>query len=65
MVAIFIPPAILQEVQAVFQTPMLADVLQEFGRLNPIRIEAGDEVTHIVRQHDAVSRTNDPVDTQR
>jgi hypothetical protein len=61
VVTILVPPPILQEVQSIFQSPMLADVLQQFRRLNPIRVEAGNEVTHIVRQHDAVSGTNDPV----
>ena len=65
VVTIFVPPAVLQEVQAVFQSPMLADVLQQFRRGDAIRIEAGNEVTHVMREHDAVAGMNDAVDAQR
>jgi hypothetical protein len=30
-----------------------------------IRVEAGNEVAHVVCQHDAASGTNDAVDAQR
>ena len=62
--AIFVPPPILQEVQTVFQSPMMADVLQQFRRRDPIGVEAGDEVTHIVREHGAVGGTNDAIHAQ-
>ena len=48
-VAIFVPPPVLQEVQAVFQPPMMADVLQQLCRRDTIGIETGNEVAHVVR----------------
>jgi hypothetical protein len=32
VVAIFVPPTVFQEVQTVFQSPMLAEVPQQFRR---------------------------------
>jgi hypothetical protein len=65
VVAVFIPPPILQEVQAVFQPPMMADVLQQFCRGDTIRIETRNEVAHVVREHFTVGRTNLAIDAQR
>lgn len=65
VVAILVPPPILQEVQTVFQPPMVTDMLQKFRRCDALGIEAGDEITHIVREHGAVGGTNCPIDAQR
>ncbi len=49
MVAIFVPPAIFGKVEAVFDPPMAADVGQEVGRRDLVRVEARNEVPHVVR----------------
>ena len=40
VVAVFVPPPIFQEVGAVFQPPVVADVPQEVRSGNAVRIEA-------------------------
>ena len=54
MVAVLVPPPILQEVEAVFQPPMIADVPQEVRRGDALGIEARHEVSHLVREHFAM-----------
>lgn len=56
VMAVLVPPAILQEVEAVFQSPVAADVPQQVRRGDLLGVEAGDEVSHIARQHFAVRR---------
>jgi hypothetical protein len=65
VVTVFIPPPILQEVQPVFEPPMVANMLEQFGRSHLTGVEAGNEVTHVVRQHDAIAATHDAIDAQR
>jgi hypothetical protein len=65
VVAVFVPPPIFQEVKAVFQPPMLADVLEQFGRCDMLRIEARNEIASVVRQHFSARRTNQAVHAQR
>lgn len=38
VVTIFVPPAIFEEVQAVFDPPVAADMLEEVGRGDLVRI---------------------------
>jgi hypothetical protein len=49
-VAVFVPPAILDEVEAIFHLPMTPDVGLKFGRRDRARIEAGNEVPALVKQ---------------
>jgi hypothetical protein len=65
VVTVFIPPPILQEVQSVFEPPMVADILEQLGGGHPAGIEAGNEVTHVVRQHGALAVTHDAIHAQR
>jgi len=51
VMTIFVPPAVFQEVQAVFNAPVLANVPQEIGGSHLIGIEAAHVVASIV-QHD-------------
>jgi hypothetical protein len=45
---VLIPPAVLEEVQAVLDLPMAADVIQELGCGDPVGIETGDEVPYVM-----------------
>ena len=65
VVAILVPPAILQEVEAVFQPPVVADVPQEVRGGDALGIEARHEVPHVVREHFAVGGANFTIDAQR
>jgi len=65
VVAVFVPPAILQEVEAVFQPPMVADVPQEVRRGDAGGIQARDEIPHVVREQLAVGGANLAINAQR
>lgn len=65
VVAVLVPPPILQEVETVFQPPVVADVPQEIRRGNAIGIEAGDEIPHVVREDFAVGGANLAINSQR
>lgn len=65
VMAILVPPAILQEVQTVFDPPVVADVPQEVGGGDAVGIEARYEVPHVVRENLAVARTDFTIDAQR
>jgi hypothetical protein len=65
MVAVLVPPPILQEVETVFQPPVVADVPQEIRRGNAIGIEARDEISHVVREDFAVGGANLAINSQR
>jgi len=65
MVAILIPPPILQEVEAVLHPPVIADVSQEVRGGDALGIEARDEVSHIVREDLAVGGADFTIDAQR
>ena len=58
VVAVFVPPPILQEVETVFQPPVVADVPQEVRGGDAIGIEARDEIPHVVRENLAIGSTN-------
>jgi hypothetical protein len=57
-VAIFIPPAILDEVQTVFNLPMAANVGVKLGRRDRARIEAAYEITAFVKQKSTIGRSH-------
>ena len=57
-VAVFVPPAILEEVQAVFQLPMTADVGVQLGGTDRAGVAAGDEVPAVVEQHRPIGRAD-------
>jgi len=46
-VTVLVPPPIFQEVEAVFQPPVVADIPQEVRGGNAVGIEAGDEIPHV------------------
>jgi len=64
MVAVLVPPSILQEVETVFQPPVVADVSQEVCCGDAVRIEAGDEVAYVVRENLAVGSANLAINAQ-
>ena len=43
---------------------MTPDMLQKLDGRDPIGVEAGDEVTNVVQEHNAVGGTDRPVDAQ-
>ena len=51
MVAVFIPPAILGEMKAVLDPPMISDVAKNIRRANAVGIKTRDKVACIVK-HD-------------
>jgi len=65
VVAVLVPPAVLQEVEAVLHPPVVADVPQEVGGGDAVGIEARDEVPHVVRENLAVGGANFTIDAQR
>jgi len=62
--AIFVPPTVFQEVQAVFNSPVLANVPQEIGGGYLLGIEATHIVARIVQHDFAMISTQFPIDTQ-
>jgi hypothetical protein len=50
VVAVLVPPSILQEVKAVFHTPMVADIPQQVRGGNAVGIETRNEIPHVVRK---------------
>jgi hypothetical protein len=65
VVAVLVPPAVLQEVEAVLQPPVIADMPQEVGGGDAVGIEARDEVPHVVRENLAVGGADFTIDAQR
>ena len=62
VVAVFVPPAVFDEVQAVFHLPVIASVgLQPRGR-DAGRIEAGDEIVALGKENLALGRTHLAID---
>ena len=64
VVPILVPPAVLDEVQAVFHLPVAADVRVKVGRRDIARIEAGHEVPAFLEQEMAIGRTHFAIDAQ-
>jgi len=58
MMAVFIPPAILHEVEAIFDLPVTANPRQQFRGRDLLRIEARNEIAAFARKHVALGRTH-------
>ena len=54
---VFVPPAIFDEVQAVFHLPVAANIHMKRGGRNRIGVDTGYEVPTVVEQESAVGRT--------
>ena len=64
VVTIFVPPAIFQEVQAVLNTPVLADIAQEIGCAHLLGIKAAHVIASIVQHDFTIVSTQFTIDTQ-
>ena len=53
--AIFVPPTVFSEVEAVFDSPMISDVTKNIQRSYLVRIQAGNEVTLVIKHNSAVT----------
>ena len=58
VVTVFVPPAILDEVQAVFHLPMAANVGVKLGWRDRARIEAGHEIAAFTQQKSTIARSH-------
>jgi len=58
VVTVLIPPAVLDEVQAVFHLPVAANVLLEIGSRDGVRIETGHEIPALTRNEFALGATD-------
>lgn len=65
VVAILIPPPILDEVQVVLDTPVVPHVSQQVFRRNAAWVEAGDEVADVVRDELAGGGADLAIDADR
>ena len=65
VVTILVPPSILQEVQAIFHAPMVADIPQEVRGGNAVGIEARHEIPHVVRKDFTVGGADLAINAQR
>ena len=61
---VFVPPAVLDEVQAVFHLPMPANIRVKPGSRNGARVEAGHEIAAFLAEKRAGGRTNFPIGTE-
>ena len=52
--AIFVPPPIFDEEQAILDLPMPAHVGEKLRGADPIRVEAGEEVARVADAHGAI-----------
>lgn len=65
VVAVLVPPPIFGEVEAVFDPPVVAHVAQEIRGRDAVRVEAGDEVPHVVRNEFAGGGADLAIDADR
>ena len=65
MVAIFVPPPILAEVEAVFDPPVIPHQREQVSGGHAAGVETADEVPHVVRDNLAAGRADLAVDAQR
>jgi hypothetical protein len=63
VVTIFVPPAVFDEVKAVFDLPVVANVGLKLGRCDRSRVKAGDEIPAFVEENRTVGRTHFAIDT--
>jgi len=65
IMAILVPPTVLDEMQAVFHLPMVAHIrLKPRGR-DRARIETGGEIAAVARKNHALARPHFAIDAQR
>lgn len=64
VVAVFVPPAIFDEVEAVFDLPVSANVGMKLGRRDHVRIEAGHEIPALVEENLSLGRTHFAIGTE-
>lgn len=64
VVTVFVPPPVLGEVQAVFDSPMVPHIGQEIGGRDPVGVEAGNEVAHVVRDELALGGADLAIDAE-
>jgi hypothetical protein len=64
VVAVLVPPPILQEVETVFQPPVVANVPQEVRSGNAVRIKARDKIPHVARENLAAGSANLAINAQ-
>ena len=57
VVTILVPPAVLDEMEAVFHLPVAANIFQQFPRRDGIGIEAGNEVPAFAGKKRTIGRT--------
>ena len=63
--AVFVPPAVFEKEDAVFDLPVIADGGQQLVGADRAGIEAGEEVARIGKAHGAVIRDHVAVDAER
>ena len=61
--AVFVPPAIFDEVEAVFDLPVSANVGVKLGRRDHVRVEAGHEIPALVEENLSLGRTHFAIGT--
>lgn len=62
VVAVLIPPAVFDEVEAVFHLPVAANMGLQAGGRDSARIETGREIAALLRKHLASERTHFTID---
>ena len=62
--AVFVPPAILHEVQAIFHLPMPANIGVKLGGRDAARVEAGHEIPAFLEENRTGRRTDFPLRTE-
>jgi hypothetical protein len=65
VVAVFVPPPVLAEVEAVFDPPVIPHVPQDVRGRDAVGVEAGDEVADVVRNEFAVVGADLAIDADR
>lgn len=61
--AVFVPPAIFGEEEAVFDLPVITDARQQFGGRYAARIETGEKIARVGQQYLAVIGGHVPINT--
>jgi hypothetical protein len=56
-VTVFVPPAVLDEMQAVFHLPMAANIGMKLGRRDRARIEAAYKIPAFVKQKSTIGQS--------
>ena len=65
VVAVFIPPAVFEEMQAILDLPMRADQTQQIGGGHLVRVETGHVIADVVRNDLAAGRAQLAIHAQR